>query len=130
MWRRYIGRTCSWYWERIEAGERPRSTRSRARRRSKQSASAAATEEAQVVEGVDVGPVEGKEALDEQEVGGGEVALGRLARVGGKVVHWDFNAVAGGELAEIRGEALVVHGLGASKLTRALATGDRAAKSR
>ncbi len=52
--------------------------------------------EAQVVEGVDVGLVEGKEALDEQEVGGGEVVLGRLARMSGKVVHWDFDAVTGG----------------------------------
>ena len=65
-----------------------------------------------MVAGVDVGPVESKEALDDQEVGRGEAVLGRLARVGGKVVHGNFDAVAGGELAKIRGEALVVHSFG------------------
>ena len=107
-----MGRTCCWYWARIEAGGTAAFDAVAGEAALQAERVGSGDEEAQVVERVDVGPVEGKEALDEQEIGGGEALLGRLARVGGKVVHGNFDAVAGGELAEISGEAMVIHGLG------------------
>ena len=69
-------------------------------------------EDLQLIEDVDIGPVEGIEAFDDQKGAGFNARGSCLARVGCEVVDRDFDRVAQGQLAQVADELFAVEGLG------------------